>query len=625
MRQMRRIWLMVVVVVLLQSLLSKEVLSFPDGAPPKACLSLEPVHPGGQLQTSYPPYQVLPAAGQGRVRLILGSPQGLAYEGFIITARDVETGEYVGEFTNLPSSAKALECIPGIKNAVTHSSKEKKQNLEFDWEAPVNYEGTIIFNSTFAQDYSTYWVGVESPRVTVLKRSIDILTSSTAQNTFRTTTPPSFSPTVFYEPLKTQEPIYDGCGTTKTCFGVPEECWQTKNCNALVTVLVRGERFLFEMLGRGAKYIAVGLSRDQSMGNDSVVECTNEGGQIGLHMSWNNGKSNTRIPTPSDSIQLESSAIRDDVITCSFWRAKTTVVQGQRFDLANTQYYLLLASGSSLKANGIGYHDVLREPTGESKFLSDVSSFKASNNLLIRVHGALMLAAWIGTASVGILLARYYRQTWVSSQLCGKDHWFAWHRFFMVLTWLMTISSFVIIFVELGDWSSQTIHASVGLATTILCFIQPFMAAMRPHPGAPRRSLFNWTHWFIGNAAQICGIIAIFFAVRLSKAKLPEWVDWVLVAYVVFHVLTHLVLTFLGCASDRQASQRVNSFPMKDMHARGSMVHPDARRDAPHAGARKTIFGIYFVVVAAFTAALVVIVVLAPIEETWDSFTKTVS
>ncbi|XP_066596547.1 putative ferric-chelate reductase 1 homolog isoform X2 [Prorops nasuta] len=621
---MRRIWLMVVVVVLLQSLLSKEVLSFPDGAPPKACLSLEPVHPGGQLQTSYPPYQVLPAAGQGRVRLILGSPQGLAYEGFIITARDVETGEYVGEFTNLPSSAKALECIPGIKNAVTHSSKEKKQNLEFDWEAPVNYEGTIIFNSTFAQDYSTYWVGVESPRVTVLKRSIDILTSSTAQNTFRTTTPPSFSPTVFYE-LKTQEPIYDGCGTTKTCFGVPEECWQTKNCNALVTVLVRGERFLFEMLGRGAKYIAVGLSRDQSMGNDSVVECTNEGGQIGLHMSWNNGKSNTRIPTPSDSIQLESSAIRDDVITCSFWRAKTTVVQGQRFDLANTQYYLLLASGSSLKANGIGYHDVLREPTGESKFLSDVSSFKASNNLLIRVHGALMLAAWIGTASVGILLARYYRQTWVSSQLCGKDHWFAWHRFFMVLTWLMTISSFVIIFVELGDWSSQTIHASVGLATTILCFIQPFMAAMRPHPGAPRRSLFNWTHWFIGNAAQICGIIAIFFAVRLSKAKLPEWVDWVLVAYVVFHVLTHLVLTFLGCASDRQASQRVNSFPMKDMHARGSMVHPDARRDAPHAGARKTIFGIYFVVVAAFTAALVVIVVLAPIEETWDSFTKTVS
>ena len=30
---------------------------------------------------------------------------------------------------------------------------------------------------------------------------------------------------------------------------------------------------------------------------------------------------------------------------------------------------------------------------------------------------------------------------------------------------------------------------------------------------------------------------------RLTKAKLPEWVDWILVAYVVFHVLTHLFLT----------------------------------------------------------------------------------
>lgn len=79
-----------------------------------------------------------------------------------------------------------------------------------------------------------------------------------------------------------------------------------------------------------------------------------------------------------------------------------------------------------------------------------------------------------------------------------------WHRFFMILTWSMTIAAFVIIFVELGEWSSETIHASLGLATTILVFIQPFMAAARPHPGAPRRSLFNWMHWFVGNAAHIC-------------------------------------------------------------------------------------------------------------------------
>lgn len=74
----------------------------------------------------------------------------------------------------------------------------------------------------------------------------------------------------------------------------------------------------------------------------------------------------------------------------------------------------------------------------------------------------------------------------------------------MILTWSMTIAGFVVIFVQIGTWSSETIHASVGLLTTILSFIQPFMAALRPHPGTPRRPLFNWAHWFVGNSAHIC-------------------------------------------------------------------------------------------------------------------------
>lgn len=36
-----------------------------------------------------------------------------------------------------------------------------------------------------------------------------------------------------------------------------------------------------------------------------------------------------------------------------------------------------------------------------------------------------MLAAWIGAASIAIILARYYRQTWVGTTMMGKDVWFA--------------------------------------------------------------------------------------------------------------------------------------------------------------------------------------------------------
>lgn len=75
--------------------------------------------------------------------------------------------------------------------------------------------------------------------------------------------------------------------------------------------------------------------------------------------------------------------------------------------------------------NGVDFHDIVYLGTSTSKKLSDVGEWIPASDLLIRLHGALMLASWIGTASIGMLLARYYRQTWVNSQLCGKDHWFA--------------------------------------------------------------------------------------------------------------------------------------------------------------------------------------------------------
>lgn len=38
-------------------------------------------------------------------------------------------------------------------------------------------------------------------------------------------------------------------------------------------------------------------------------------------------------------------------------------------------------------------------------------------------------------------------------------------------------------------------------------------------------------------------VLTIFFAVTLSKAELPAWMDWILVAYVGFYVIIHLILS----------------------------------------------------------------------------------
>lgn len=48
----------------------------------------------------------------------------------------------------------------------------------------------------------------------------------------------------------------------------------------------------------------------------------------------------------------------------------------------------------------------------------------ARSATLIKLHGAFMVAAWLFSASLGILFARYFRLTWVGKQFMGKDLWF---------------------------------------------------------------------------------------------------------------------------------------------------------------------------------------------------------
>lgn len=72
----------------------------------------------------------------------------------------------------------------------------------------------------------------------------------------------------------------------------------------------------------------------------------------------------------------------------------------------------------------VGYHDLAFTSTAESSALSEIKSLRTSSKLLLRLHGSFMIVAWIGAASIGIVIARYYRQTWVGGSCCSKDLWF---------------------------------------------------------------------------------------------------------------------------------------------------------------------------------------------------------
>ncbi|XP_054279295.1 putative ferric-chelate reductase 1 homolog [Macrosteles quadrilineatus] len=782
---------------------SQVVQGFSGGAPPTTCNDMVPKHRDTAAQNGVAPYTVAPShphTQEGKVRVMISSQGAPGFTGFLLQAREPGSPAALGSFTEVPEEAKVLNCGDGENNAVTHSSGLLKQAVELEWEAPAEWEGDVNFVATVVSNYTTYWVGLPSDVIKVIRRSTDTgsaagisttkapasitvqdvlsseielyrgcgsskscvglprgcLETQTCQAAVAVTSAPGggytidmvgkqvkyvsvgFSDdtvmggdnvvecvhedadaengvkayrswnipgikrnrreerqsgfslvrgvyvdgTVYcrlhhdaivtvqdktfnldktpynlllaagtdlkpnnvgfhslfgssaekqlmadFRVVAPRDPFYDGCNDFKTCFGAPGDCVTTRDCQAVVAVVAQGMRYHFEMKAQATGYVAVGLSEDRFMGSDSVLECVHEPnsatGVIKAFMSWNvpaPDKGNVRKNVNQDGINLLNSSYIDGSIYCRVSREIITNVQGTTFNLQNP-YYILLAAGSSLKPETVGYHDLIYVSSAQKAALTDVGGFSEASKLLLRLHGAFMIAAWLGLAPLGIVLARYFRQTWITTSVCGKDVWFAWHRLLMLLVWLLTLAGAVVIVAEVGGWvsSASVLHALVGVLATLLCFIQPFMALCRPHPGASNRPLFNWAHWLVGNVAHLCAIVAIFLAVGLGKAELPQWMDWVLVGYVAFYVIVHLILSFCGCVSENSSSKRINTFPMKDMNSRSPLTM-DRKQDAPHAGFRKCMLTILVLGVAVLSAFLVLVVVFAPFERSWSQF-----
>lgn len=624
-------------IALVLSVLIGPIITLPNGAPESVCNTMLPFHGGGiPPLTTTSPFRITPVtsvvgSGQELQVEIESFPANVVFKGFMIQARNrFPPNEVLGQFELTDESAVKLINCGGEANTATHTNTKVKKDLALEWIAPAGFKGEVVFNATIAQDYDKFWVGLESTPVKVVESGQSppsVVGISTTRKPPTTTTVPPYVPPKAASADST-DPIYQGCGETKGCFGFPDGCVETRNCRAVVATIVQGERYIFEMKSgyNRPAYVAVGLSHDAKMGDDSVIECVPEQGTVNAYASWTfaGPYGVSREGIAQNFIRVLEKSHVDGVIHCKVERDAVSTVKGQKFDLINQKYHLLLATGSNADSTHVSYHDIGRHVSGAPLALAEVGTVKGMSKLLLRLHGAFMLTAWIGTASLGIVLARYFRQTWVGSQLCGKDQWFAWHRFLMVLTWVLTMAGFVIIFVEIGGWSKvDNPHAILGVVTTVLCFLQPIGAYFRPHPGTKRRPLFNWVHWLGGNLAHIIAIVAIFFAVKLQKAELPEWLDFILVAFVAFHVFMHLIFSIGGCVSERRNSQRVTSFPMADMTpSRNSMSSMDRKQDAAFSGFRKVMLFFYILIILAFVVALVVIAVLAPIEDTVESIKK---
>ncbi|KAG4076762.1 hypothetical protein HA402_009108 [Bradysia odoriphaga] len=297
---------------------------------------------------------------------------------------------------------------------------------------------------------------------------------------------------------------YDACAITQTCFGMPNGCVSAKNCHTAITITYTSPTYKFQMVtSSGTAYVAMGLSMDNKMGSDSVIECVRENDTVNMYTSYTrNDHAGSDRHSPTGVATLLDSSYVDGLIYCYVERNETGTVFDQEFDLANQLFYILVAIGDETTATSLTVHKQ-RQVSSQAIHLPDVVNLKeAAKPLLIKLHGCFMIFAWMGTAAVGLVLARYFKREWSNKTVFGKDVWFIGHVACMAITWTLTLVAFVMIFVHVGGWTQiGNTHGILGIVVTILCFFQPIGAAFRPHPKHPRRIGFNIGHYFIGRIA----------------------------------------------------------------------------------------------------------------------------
>lgn len=190
------------------------------------------------------------------------------------------------------------------------------------------------------------------------------------------------------------------------------------------------------------------------------------------------------------------------MIYCQVEREANTTVKEVNFNLIDDKHYLMLASGTLLTQNSIGEHDIDRAVSSEPLLLTANSIVRGRPQTMVYLHASFMIVAWVMMTSIGIFTARFMKKTWIDVKIFGKDFWFMVHQCSMSLTWVLTLSGFIIILVDSNQFIANP-HSVLGTIAFSLCMIQPFGAVFRPGPKDSARPIFNFLHLSAGNFSHL--------------------------------------------------------------------------------------------------------------------------
>ena len=179
---------------------------------------------------------------------------------------------------------------------------------------------------------------------------------------------------------------YSGCFDTWGCSGQPAGCETSKNCSMLAKWKgISEEQYEINLSGlveTTNTYLAVGLSLDNMMGNDSVVTCLGTSGTIETY--WNTVYNSVPVNTTTPSIFNSTLKIEDGIMNCSFIinsKFSTNITNlkiSTEVDLNTVEYYILLATGPVNSSNLIEKHTE-KSASFRSVDMSDYNTFISQN------------------------------------------------------------------------------------------------------------------------------------------------------------------------------------------------------------------------------------------------------
>ncbi|XP_045174249.2 uncharacterized protein LOC123535601 [Mercenaria mercenaria] len=415
------------------------------------------------------------------------------------------------------------------------------------------------------------------------------------------------------------------CGKSVGCY---HDCGSSDSCGFLLTWMENGDDIDFTLTckrGSNSVYCAIGLSKDNKMGDDSVFECVHSGGTASVFLSYNDGRSNNRLDQDKFGLSSISASYEDGILTCAFSRKRTAslseaAISGRKkratvassatyFDMSE-DWTLLYAYGSVI-GGYISKHAVLPTVSSQKADFQSFMDISATtiDRSLIKLHGILMTVAWMFFAVFGIFMARFYKCVWPDGmEWCDQKRWFIVHRSCMVTAFLLTAASFVVIFVHVGGYAEiegsgfEKSHPIIGIVVMCLALINPIMAVFRPHPGTPKRPVFNIFHKGFGTGAAVCSIMNIFSGTILTGAFVPEYVRIVLWVAIGWCALIEIISFVYDCQTQKE--NKGEAYELKPVG--GEMEKQERHQNVPLF--KIVILWLHLVILVGLTAGVCVLI-----------------